>query len=751
VIGRILIMAWVWVVAPLRAYGATFVVDNAADEVDATPGDGVCGGPRGACTLRAAIVEANHLPGTDRVELPPGVFRLQRSGAGENGEDLDVVDDLVLEGAGRTDTVIHAANDHRVLRVDAGRLDVSRLTIRRGDAGGDDGGCVFALAPTAWRDVQWMDCRAANGAALWTEADVDVEDSIVYNSSATNEGGAFWLGGSATLRRVETRFTSAASGGALVHAPGDVTTEILAEDVWLLEATSTDRFGSAFVSSGGATVLRGGIKSSASSIGYLVDGDLTMVDSRIRNVGDRGCAVEGNGDSHIENVHIAHVSSGVCLRGVATAHEISGLTVVHSDGDGVSVDDGRSVTINELTVDVASVALSVRSDAATISGVNATRITGYAFALGHGTMSIQDAVFDLVESATVYDGTFEFRDVQISGHDGWDAALDVDEDAVVTIEDGAFFDNQNTDCWYCYADFGGAIENRGDLTLVRTTFDGNAASTGGGAILNTGALHIVDSTFVNNIADAGAALYNRAPGFVTVDGSVFEANEAIDGLVMYFEGGTLEVDDSAFVDNHASTFAYEGAGGAIAGYLDGYLRNTTVAGNTVGEHGSALALDGPGTLLLDAVTIAFNRANGDDDRYGYGGGALWIGDDHIVRMRGSILGNNRGGAGDLSQCAVEGSGSLVSAGDNLVEVDCGGVFEASGTDLYGTFAAPLDPRLLAPDLGGGPTPVVALLADSPAIDAGDACPPSDQWDTPRPVDGDGDGVAVCDIGAWEYP
>jgi hypothetical protein len=44
------------------------------------------------------------------------------------------------------------------------------------------------------------------------------------------------------------------------------------------------------------------------------------------------------------------------------------------------------------------------------------------------------------------------------------------------------------------------------------------------------------------------------------------------------------------------------------------------------------------------------------------------------------------------------------------------------------------------------------MSDSPVIDAGDnaACPAVDQRGVARPIDGDGDGVAVCDIGAVEY-
>jgi len=89
---------------------------------------------------------------------------------------------------------------------------------------------------------------------------------------------------------------------------------------------------------------------------------------------------------------------------------------------------------------------------------------------------------------------------------------------------------------------------------------------------------------------------------------------------------------------------------------------------------------------------------------------------------------------------------LTSLGNNLEDsVECGLV---PGLDDQ----PDTDPQALPLALNGGTLAVHALADGSLAIDAGDnaTCPAVDQRGATRPVDGDGNGTAICDIGAFEY-
>jgi hypothetical protein len=210
----------------------------------------------------------------------------------------------------------------------------------------------------------------------------------------------------------------------------------------------------------------------------------------------------------------------------------------------------------------------------------------------------------------------------------------------------------------------------------------------GGGIFNSGTLTINNSTLAGNSADKGGGIDNV---------------------------GTLTVTSSTLARNSAGL---EGGGIVNGGTLT--VRNSTLAGNFAGDGGG---IDNFGTLTVSNSTLAGNSgdAGGGIDN----GGALTV--------------NNTILAGNNAPTGPDISGHLGSHGHNLVG-------DASGGDGFDpSDLLNLDPRLGPLQDNGGPTPTMALLPDSPAIDAGGApgLPGTDQRGFPRTANG------APDIGAFE--
>ena len=127
--------------------------------MDANPGDGVCATATGECTLLAAIrrqmLYAEPIAFSSRA-----VYTITIPGAGEDcaaSGDLDITDDLTIEGAGAQATIVDGGGLDRVFQVlpaqaQCGRtgvvsphVTISGLTIRNGNvaATGDVGGGIY--------------------------------------------------------------------------------------------------------------------------------------------------------------------------------------------------------------------------------------------------------------------------------------------------------------------------------------------------------------------------------------------------------------------------------------------------------------------------------------------------------------------------------------------------------------------------------------------------------------------------------
>jgi hypothetical protein len=161
--------------------------------------------------------------------------------------------------------------------------------------------------------------------------------------------------------------------------------------------------------------------------------------------------------------------------------------------------------------------------------------------------------------------------------------------------------------------------------------------------------------------------------------------------------------------------------------------NSTISGNSA-RHGAGVQNAGDMTVRNSTVTanmavISF-----------IGSGPAGV-SGPVTAQNTIIAGNSNSASGP-----VDVSGHLYnSLGNNLIGVkgDSSGWLESDLLNVNARLGPLAD--------NGGPTMTHALLPDSPAIDAGNntGAPPTDQRGNRRPRDGNGDGIAIVDIGAFE--
>lgn len=285
---------------------------------------------------------------------------------------------------------------------------------------------------------------------------------------------------------------------------------------------------------------------------------------------------------------------------------------------------------------------------------------------------------DLLGDVTI-SGTGTANTVVDAG--GVDRVFDVDSGVVVTLSDLTIRGGNVT------GESGGGIRNAGTLSLDNTTISSNVAEFDGGAIFNSDTLTLTESTVSGNDAGRdGGGIFNNN-GVLTVMRSTVSSNDAGSngGGIYNANGGSLNTTNSTITNNTA----------------------TTSGGGTLNELGAT----------ADFINDTISNNNG--------GGIF---NNGTATLKNTIVANNTGG-----NCA--GTTTITSNGNNLDSANSCGF--AAASDITNQ-----DPLLGTLANNGGPTQTRELLAGSPAIDAGNNCPPTDQRGAIRPSNG-------CDIGAFE--
>lgn len=239
------------------ASGQTLTVTVADDSVDVAPGDGVCADAQGRCSLRAAIIEANALPGPQQIDLPAGHYMLTLAGPMENAGlsgDLDIRDDVDIVGAGPELTRIDAQGIDRVFDIGPDGVLASATMQRLTVSGGS------RLTP--WADAEGGGIRVGYRGAL------TLRDAIVRDNHAAHTGGGIVSRGFLVVRRSRIEQNTAMPQGTVwaeglgggVAVGGSETAF-----VWLSETTVQENQA---LEGGGVCTLRGENPGINTRVGY---------------------------------------------------------------------------------------------------------------------------------------------------------------------------------------------------------------------------------------------------------------------------------------------------------------------------------------------------------------------------------------------------------------------------------------------------------------------------------------------------
>jgi len=640
--------------------------------------------------------------------------------AGTYPAGIVIAKNLTIQGAGADLTQVDAGGLGRGVAILApATVTLADLTVRGGVAPAD-------------ADL------VARGGGIYNEGDltlsgVVVRDNLAPTATGEGQGGGIYNASRdtacATLTMSGTLVISnlASRGGGIFSAGRLEMTNSQVSGNWVT-ALGDDQV---------AGLYGGGIYNgfAGGSCGVLLATEVV--------IGGNGAAPiygQGGRDVYGGGLYNAGSATATFSQGVIAGNQVSvGETWEGLSGYGGGVYNGGKLTL------ISSVLDSNQAYGAYTYPVYGPSHGGAIYSLQHLTMSDVDitnnqAVYGAGLLVHGYAGISYSRVISNSGSEG--VGVYIGPGSQVEIADTALEANRGT----TRGSFSGCAgaSNHGTFIGERLTVSynllpdtfvtrfGTTADGGGAGLCNAGTMTLSRSTVAHNRIEV-AIDTGGAPDHVHVSGAGIR-NE-----------GLLTLRDSALISNAISVTGLVteaipvklvGAGLSSMG-KDGQLEmeNSTISGNSLnGEDEQSVAL-GAGLYLQGTAALKHVTINANSITAGIvAGGGIWV-SSGMSEISDSIVAANVGG-----DCA----GGLLSLGHNL-SGDAACPFTAPG-DLLA-----VDPRFGELKDNGGPTWTQAIRSDSLAVDAADLlrCPPADQRGLLRPQDGDGDGLAGCDIGAYE--
>jgi len=477
----------------------TLIVDSTADAVDANPGDGICDDGSGNCTLRAAVMEANASISADTITLPAGTYTISiaNSTSDENGAlegDLDITDDLTINGAGAATTIIDGGGIDRLLHINpcstgstvALSVSLADLTIQNGDVGSSVGGGIF---DGSFSDTLSLGSCAitgnrssGSGGGISSSGTLNVTGGAITGNTSTGGKGGGISGVVLNLTSTSVTKNSSKGDGAGIHTTGTTT---------ITGATIT---GNSTTSGRGAAV---GVR-----------GPATITDSDLSNntASSKGGATFNHDSLSIINCTLNNNSSG--SKGGAIYQDEDGDILIKNstfDGNKASGDGGAIYYENDdrspdISVDMLNTVVSNNSSGGDGGGIY--------FDNSHGHMNV------VIDGNTITKNHADF--------DGGGMYIE-DIDRNMIIRKTSITDNSAGVTGSASLGDGGGIYNEDgdDIDIFESTISGNSATGNGGGVYNTESMEFVNSTISGNKAGGNGGGMHLDKSYATNQTNLF--------------------------------------------------------------------------------------------------------------------------------------------------------------------------------------------------------------------------------------